>query len=190
MAFPWSKEVEKFSDLSPCVFDSSWRCASHEVFELGEDLLDGIEIGAVGWQEDEVCAFGPDGLARRLSLMAAEIIEDDDISLDQGRSEHLLDIGGEDLAVDRSVDHPWCVDPVMAERCDEGLRLPMSEWHEGVEPLTFGAPASERSHVGLHPCLVDEDQAFGINLALMSLPAQALAGDVRSILLRWQDRFF
>jgi len=37
------------------------------VFELGKDLFDGIEIGAVGRQEDKMGAFGPDGLACRLA---------------------------------------------------------------------------------------------------------------------------
>ena len=76
------------------------------MLELGEVLIDGIEIGAIGWQEYKVCAFGPEGLARCLSLMATEMIENDDISLDQGWSEHLLDISGEDVAVDRSIDYP------------------------------------------------------------------------------------
>jgi GNAT superfamily N-acetyltransferase len=38
------------------------------VFELGKDLFDGIEIGAVGGQEDKMGAFGPDGLLGRLAV--------------------------------------------------------------------------------------------------------------------------
>ena len=66
----------------------------------------------------------------------------------------------------------------------------MSERSKGLEPLAPGSPTPEWSHVGLDPCLVDEHQPFGINPALMGLPADALAGDVRPILLHWQDRFF
>jgi len=44
------------------------------VFELGEDLLDRIEIGAVWWQEEEFGADAADGLANGLSFVAAEIV--------------------------------------------------------------------------------------------------------------------
>jgi hypothetical protein len=44
------------------------------MFELGEDLFDGIEIGAVGRQEDEVSAFGSDDGAGGLAFVAAEVV--------------------------------------------------------------------------------------------------------------------
>ena len=46
--------------------------------------------------------------------MAAEIVEDDDVALPQGRQEQLLDIGAEALAVDRTVEDAGCGDPVPA----------------------------------------------------------------------------
>jgi hypothetical protein len=39
------------------------------MFELGEDLFDRIEIGAVGRQEDEVSAFGMDNSKRTTNLI-------------------------------------------------------------------------------------------------------------------------
>ena len=174
----------------PCGFYGSGLSIAHHVLELGKDLFDGIEIRAAGRQEDEMGAFGPDGLACRLAFVGAQIVEDDDIPLGQGRGEHLLDIGGEEIAIDGSIDHPGRIDPVMAQCGDESEGLPMSERSKGLEPLAPGPPTPEWSHVGLDPCLVDEHQPFGINPALMGLPADALAGDVRPILLHWQDRFF
>jgi hypothetical protein len=44
------------------------------VFELGEDLLDRVEIGTVWRQEEEFGADAADGLANGLSLVAAEIV--------------------------------------------------------------------------------------------------------------------
>lgn len=41
-----------------------------------------------------------------------------------------------------------------------------------------------------HVLELGKDLLDGINPALMGLPADALAGDVRPILLHWQDRFF
>jgi len=40
------------ADAAPSVFDGPLGGFAHSVFELGEDLLDRIEIGAVGRQEE------------------------------------------------------------------------------------------------------------------------------------------
>jgi hypothetical protein len=53
---------------------------SQEGFELGEDLLDGVEVGGVFRQEDEAGSDIPDRLAHRLSLVGAEIVEDHDVA--------------------------------------------------------------------------------------------------------------
>ncbi len=44
-------------------------------------------------------------MAQRRRLVAAEIIDDDDVAKLQDGNELLLDIGAEALAVDRSVEH-------------------------------------------------------------------------------------
>jgi hypothetical protein len=41
------------------------------MLELGEDLLDRIEIGTAGRQEDQVCAAVADVRACRLALVAS-----------------------------------------------------------------------------------------------------------------------
>jgi hypothetical protein len=65
-------------------------------------------------------------------------------------------------------------------------------------------PAPERSHVGLHPVLrendsldrfpvrltINEHKAIGIDLALMALPPFTLARKLRPVLLGWQHGFF
>jgi hypothetical protein len=78
--------------LSPGGVDVTRLSLPDEMFELGEDLFDGIEVGAVGRQEDEVGAFGSDDCASGLTFVAAEIVQDDDIARREGRSENLLDV--------------------------------------------------------------------------------------------------
>ena len=102
----------------------------------------------------------------------------------------MADIGGEEFAVDGTVDHPRSVDAVVAQRCEEGLRRPVAVWRVLDQTPASGTPASERSHVGLDPGLVDEDEARWIGLRLMRLPAGSLAGDVRSVLLGREHGFF
>jgi len=67
----------------PCGFYGSGLSIAHHVLELGKDLFDEIEIRAAGRQEDEMGAFGPDGLACRLAFVGARIVEDDDVALGQ-----------------------------------------------------------------------------------------------------------
>jgi hypothetical protein len=86
-------------------------------------------------------------------------------------------------------DDPWRIDPVMAERADEGERLPMPERSAGFEPLVFRTPAPERRHIGLHPRLVDENEAFWINAVLMLFPTRSSPRDIGTVLLSRQDRF-
>ena len=64
--------VEELADATPCGFDGALGGLAQEGLELGEDLLDRIEVGAVGWQEEEPCACGPDRAAHCLSLVTAE----------------------------------------------------------------------------------------------------------------------
>jgi hypothetical protein len=72
-------------------------------FELGKGHFDGIEVGAIGREEQEPCAaFLEDG-GDLLALVAGEVVEDDDVTRLQCRSQ-LLRL--EDLAVHRPVDDP------------------------------------------------------------------------------------
>ncbi|MDA9453876.1 hypothetical protein XI00_06325 [Bradyrhizobium sp. CCBAU 21359] len=78
---------------------SSWCClhvtelgSSHEMFESGEDLLDRIEVRAIWWQEDAVGLSGADGFASRFALVAARIVEDDDLAQCECWCQHLLDV--------------------------------------------------------------------------------------------------
>ncbi len=89
------------------------------MFELGEDLFDGIEIGAIGRQEQEMRTDGPDGGSGGLAFVRAEVVEDDDVAFGQRGSENLRDVCCENICVDRPVDHPRGVDAVVAQGGNE-----------------------------------------------------------------------
>ena len=57
-------------------------------------------------------SLGADGVASRLALVTAEIVEDDEFALSEGRCQHLFNIESEEFAIDRTVDDPWRADPV------------------------------------------------------------------------------
>ena len=50
------------------------------MFQFGEDLFDGVEVGGIGRQEQKPGSASPDGAAHCLALVATEIIEDDDVA--------------------------------------------------------------------------------------------------------------
>ena len=112
----WREGLEERADAAPSVFDGPLGGFAHSVFELGEDLLDRVEIGAVGRQEEHPRADSADHETDGGPLVRAEIVEHDDVAFFQGWDENLLDIGGEALAIDGAVDHERRVEPIAAQR--------------------------------------------------------------------------
>jgi hypothetical protein len=125
-----------------------------------------------------------------LPLWAAEIVQDDDVAGLQDRHELLLDIGAEILAVDRSIEDTRCREPVAAQCAEEGQRSPMAVWRKRPQAPALGTPAAQRCHVGLDPCLVDEDKLGGIEAALPGPPSLPPAHDIGAGLLKREQRFF
>jgi hypothetical protein len=131
-----------------------------------------------------------DGAADQLSLVAAEIVEQDDIADPQGRNKKLDDPGEEERSIDRAVDDAGSDDAVAAQPGQEGHGGPAAVRHMRDQTLTTRRPAMRAGHAGLGPGLVDEHQALGINPALVAPPACALAGDVGPLLFGGAQGFF
>jgi len=129
--------VEQVSEFSPCCLDGSGFRVAHPVLELGEELLDGIEVGAVGRQEEQMRAGLADGAAGGLSLVAAEIVEDDDVALCERRGEDLFGVEREEFAVDRAVDDEGRIDTIDPEGSDESERLPVTMRRAGLKTLSL-----------------------------------------------------
>ena len=143
------------------------------MLELGEHLLDRVEVGAAGRKEQQAGARASDRRAHRFGLVAAEIVHDDDVAAAERRNQLGFDIGLEGGAGDRSVRNPRGVDPVLPQSGDECRSVPMAEGSRPVHPLPLGTPAASERHAGLHPSLVDEDQLARIRLALKAFPLLA-----------------
>jgi hypothetical protein len=83
-------------------------------FQLCEELFDWIEIRAVGRQEHQMGAGVADSASRGVAFMAAEIVEDYDIALGKCRDQYLLQVKGEELTIDGSIDDPGCIKAIDA----------------------------------------------------------------------------
>jgi hypothetical protein len=131
--------------------------------------------------------------------MAAEVVENDDVSRAKHRQQELLDVGAEDAPVDRAVDDARGGDRIGSQRGKEGERAPAAVRSKALQPLAFDAPAADRSHVGLDPGLVvvsktrfqhDEDETLRIEMADRLSPASTPPGDVGAVLLTGECGFF
>ena len=98
-----------------------------EVLELGERLLDRIETGAAGRKEQQAGARASDRRAHRFCLAAARIVHDDDVAAIGCREQLRFDMYPEGVSVDRAVQDPRRVDPVMLRSDDECGGSPMAE---------------------------------------------------------------
>ena len=93
--------AEESADALPRCFDGAFRGLAQQRLEFREHLLDRVEIGRVGRQEQQVRARRPDRCPHRLAFVAAEIVEHDDITGPERRHQDLFDVGAETVAVDR-----------------------------------------------------------------------------------------
>jgi hypothetical protein len=131
-----------------------------------------------------------DRFANGFAFVAAEIVHDDDVARQKRWHEDLLDIRQEASAIDRTVKDARRIDPVGAQRCEEGERPPFAERHLGKEAAAPRASSMQARHVGLGPGLVDEDEPRRIELSLVLLPALTPPFDVGPILLGGVQAFF
>ena len=63
------------------------------MFELGEDLLHGVQVRRVFRQEEQFGADRADELTNGLASVAAQVVRNDDVTGPQRGQESLLDIG-------------------------------------------------------------------------------------------------
>jgi len=138
----------------------------------------------------------PDHVTRSLRKIllaptgASTHVHDDDVAGPKRGDKNLLDIGSKTLAVDRTVKQPWGFDPVVAQRGQEGRRLPVTVRNLGLEPHAEWRPSSQRRHFGLGPCLVDEDQTLRLDVVLIFGPLHPPSCDVGTIALPSHHGFF
>ncbi len=189
-AFGWREFIEQLADAFPSGFGRALCGFAQEVFELGEDLFDRVQVWRVWRQEEKFGAGAADCGADDWPLVAGEIVHDHNVPRRERGHEKLLNIFEEAFSVDRLIENAGCIDPVAAQGSEECHCFPMTIRHLGMEPLPFGGPATQRCHVGLGPGFIDENEPVGVNPALILLPLLAPPGDLGSQLFGWKHAFF
>src|SRR5947209_20499760 len=93
-AFVGCKCLEELADELPERLDGARSALAQGGLELGESLLDRVEVGRVRWKIAQGCfADCLDGFAHALDLVGAQVVHEDDVALVQRWDKNLLDIG-------------------------------------------------------------------------------------------------
>lgn len=143
-----------------------------------------ISIGLRSGLEEQMGAGIADGVARRLALVAAEIVEDDDIAGIEGWCQALLDPGGEGNAVERAIEHEGRDDAVVAQSrrgrpasSNEGVDAPLPSLmcqSGGVENHSRKTSMTEVGTIGLAAALY----VLGTIVVMGFVPRQELVKSV------------
>jgi len=189
-AFVWKEAIEHGADAFDEAVDGSRRLLSQERFELGERHLDGVHVGAVRRQVEDLGAALGDRFADAGDLVGGQVVEDDDIAWPEGRREDMLDVDAEGIAIHRAIEHPGRGHAGEAQPGNERHRFPVSERHLVAAALAHRRPAVEPRHLGVHPGLVEEDEALRIEERLRCSPQPAPGRDVGPVLLGRAQGFF
>ena|GEM_PF-1813565 len=108
---------------------------------------------------------------------AEEIVKDDDVAGLEGRNQRLLNPCSKDHSVDRAIKHQRRDDAIASQSRQEGHGVPMTIGSLGHQLMTPSAPAAKTGHIGLDPCLINEDQPCGIKAVLVPAPTRPKPGD-------------
>lgn len=127
-------------------------------FEFGEGHFDGIEIGAVGGQEQEPTASLAQCFGSARALVCGQVVEDDDSSGIKRRCQLRLDVGIEGGTVHSPFDHPRRDQGILRQSSNKCLSTPLAKGCRAIEPLADRCPSAQPREIRLDRRLVDEDQ--------------------------------
>ena len=146
--------------------------------------------GEYFWQEEELGADGANELTHGFASVAAEIVQDNDIAGAKRRQKNLRYVGPKALAVDRPLDKPRRIDPVMAQCRQESHGLPTAVGNLGGESAPARRPSPQGIHIGPGPGLIDEDQPLRFDAALILCPLCAPPRHVGTVAFASHHAFF
>src|SRR3954453_15034478 len=182
-AFGGCEDVDKAPDGGPKALNRTLGRLAQERLQLGEGLLDRVEVRAVRRQVEELCARRLDQGSHPWPLVAGQVVQDHDIARPKLRHEDLLDIGLERRAVDRPIEHEGGHKAARAQPGHKGGCLPAPVRDTDPKASSPRSPPVAPGHVGGSPGLVDEHQPLGIKVELALEPGRASLADIRPVLL-------
>ena len=158
--------------------------------ELGEHLLDGVEIGTVCGKVDQNCAARFNGFPQAGDLVNGNIVHEHDVTSLQRGSQDLFDISAKGFAVHCTFEHERGGHAIVPQRGDEGAGLPIAVQDLVNQALSTRGTTIETGDIARDAGLIDENQPLWIKPWLSPSQGPASGRDVRSILLGGVQAFF
>ena len=120
--------------MTPALLDGPLLRLAHPVFDLGEGLLDRVEIGRIGRQKPQPRTSSADHLPDGGGFVAPKIVPArtkvrrgyHNVTRLQHRHELLLNIGAETYAIDRPIEDARRRETVMTQGTEECQRAPVT----------------------------------------------------------------
>jgi hypothetical protein len=134
----------------------------------------------------QISQFGSGGFYELLdprSLVARQIVHNDDVALRERGSKAFLHPVLEQSGVDRPVESLRHREAGKAQASDQRDRLVMSVRNGGAQALPPPAASAFARQIGGSPGLIDEKEFRRIEVSLPCEPVPALLQDVRALLL-------
>ena len=182
--------LESFSDGAEKLRFSPSLGRPEMGFDLGPHQFDGIKVGTVGGEEDQLDSEILEELLCGQIVMRGEIVTDDDVPTLQGRAKDLADISAKDQRVGRSGDHQAGTLSAQPERTEHGGGVPMAHRSVIMEALAPRGAAAQPGKVGLGAGLIEENQSRRRPLALVLFPELSPFDDVSALLFAGPQGFF
>jgi hypothetical protein len=185
--------IEAFQELADSTFkpfDGSLGGGPQERLEFGERQFDGIEVGTVGRQIDELGAYAFDRFADAGHFVSGQIIHHDEVARLERRRQLLLDVAEKHRPVHRAVDDGGGREASQPQRADEGRRLPVAVRDVADDALTAKGPAVQPSELRMGPAFVEKRQPPYVEMRLPEPPSLTAVGHVWTQLLSRMNNFF
>jgi hypothetical protein len=159
-------------------------------FDLGPALFEGVEVGRVGWQIEQLSAALLDLLPHLRVLVGGEIVHHHDLPGLQAWAQYLFQIRQKDLAVGGRFDGHGGHPTIGGHGSEQRQSAPVAGWCTLSDPLAaLGTPIAT-CHLGSHSTLVQKHQAARIDPHDPLPPALASLPALIAILLPGVQRFF
>ena len=181
-AFLRGEVFEQQPDALPKVWDGSLGSFPQMRLELSEGQFDGIEIGRVGRQVEQLCAGRLDEFTHAVDLVSRQVVHDDRVAFAQERDQHLLDVDTKGFTVHRPIENERGDQTGAAKARGEGGCLPVPPRNLSNQASAPWASAAQAHHLGVGAGFVDEDQFVGIETRLVGLPVFPTLSHVGSVL--------
>ena len=189
-AMSWEEKVQSGTQAVDQGVESAGGGSAQMRFEFSESQFDGIEVGTVRREVEQLRSGAFDGRGDLCSLVRGEVVGNDQIAGLQSRRQALLDVGEEGRPIHGTIQQPGSGQLIMTQRGDEGGSLPVSMRHPIHAACAARGSSIKPHHLGVEAGFIEKDQPSRIPVRGALLPVPPLFLDISALLFGGVQHFF